>query len=181
MEISSNSLNQPVNFYTKNTGNNINMAIEGENSLYQSNIFAPEFGIKRAEKIPSSPHRKKRKSKRLNTIDTDYLPDEIENSDSNNQNDNFFLIQNKNSVIERLKKAFDNFIISTPLLNYFFLKQKHKRIQKTVETLNNINQNVDELVNTAVPFGEEETVYKDIAENLTKAAVILGKAGKNIN
>ena len=75
MEISGNSINQPVNFYPKNTGNNINMAIDGENHLYQANIFAHEFAAMQNKKNITLPIRKKRKSKRLNTMDTDYLPD----------------------------------------------------------------------------------------------------------
>ncbi len=180
MEISSNSLNQPVNFYNKNTGNNINMAIEGENHLYQSNIFASEFGIKKIERNSSAPNRKKRKSKRLNTIDTDYLPDEAEVQEEKFQNENIFLENEQNSLIKRLKKSIDYFLTSMPLINYFFLKEREQKIKKTVEKLNDINQNIDELLNTAAPFGEEDTIYQNIAENLTNAANILGKDKKNM-
>ena len=65
-------------------------------------------------------------------------------------------------------------------MNYFFLKQKKQRIQKTVESLNDITQNVDELMNTTVPYGEETNLYHDIARNLTNAANIIGKANKEM-
>ena len=180
MEISGNSINQPVNFYPKNTGNTINMAIDGENHFYQSNIFAPEFGAINSKKNITIPIRKKRKSKRLNTIDTDYLPDEIIEESSKEDADNFFIAEEKNNIKESLKKIIEHFLTATPLINYFFLKKKHQKIQKTVETLSDISQNVDELLNSAVPYGEERTVYQDIAKNLTDAANLLGKANKEL-
>ena len=179
MEISGNSINQPISFYPKNTGNNINMAIEGENHLYQSNIFAPEFAAMQNKKNVTIPIRKKRKSKRLNTMDTDYLPDEVID-ETTEKADNFFIVEEKKQIKENLKKAFEYFVTSTPLINYFFLKKKHHKIQKTVETLSDISQNVDELLNSAVPYGEEKTVYQDIAKNLTDAANLLGKANKEL-
>ncbi len=182
MEISGSSLNQPVNFYTKNTGNTINMAIDNENSFSMSNIFASEITPKQVTKNQTSPLKKKRKSRRLNTIDTDYLPDEVEETPLSNkvESENFFIVKEENSIGDRMKKAFNFFITSTPLINYFFLKQKKQKIAHTVATLNDINQNVDELLNTTVPFGEESNIYTDIAKNLTDAASLLGKVGKNI-
>lgn len=181
MEISGNSYNQPVSFYTKNTGNNINTVIDGDNQLYPANIFAPEFAARETAKNTTIPIRKKRKSKRLNTIDTDYLPDEVEETSIKKEEvDNFFITKETNPFFENFKKSIDFFLTSTPLINYFFLKQKKQRIQKTVASLNDINQNVDELLNTAVPYGEEATLYHDIAKNLTDAASLLGKANKEL-
>jgi len=180
MEISGNSINQPVNFYPKNTGNTINMAIESENHLYTENVFASEISFKKASKSAAAPSKKRKKNKRLNTIDTDYLPDEAQPSAVQNGSENFFIAEEQHKISKNIKKAFEHFFTSTPLFNYFFLKQKQMKIKQTVETLNDISQNVDELLNTSVPFGEEETVYRDIAQNLTTAAGILGKANKNI-
>ena len=179
MEISGNSINQPVNFYPKNTGNNINMAIDGENHLYQANIFAPEFAAMQNKKNITLPIRKKRKSKRLNTMDTDYLPDEVV-GETTEKADNFFITEEKQQIKENFKKAIDHFLTATPLVNYFFLRKNHQKIQRTVETLSDISQNVDELLNSAVPYGEEKTVYQDIAKNLTDAATLLGKANKEL-
>ena len=47
-----------------------------------------------------------------------------------------------------------------------------------VNTLNDIMQNADDLINTAVPYGESGKVYQNIAQNLTKAANVIGKANK---
>lgn len=182
MEISGSSLNQPVNFYTKNTGNTINMAIDNENISSNANIFASEFSSKSIVKNQTSPIKRKRKNKRLNTIDTDYLPDEAEETSTiqKAQTENFFIKKEEHTFNAKLKKALNFFITSTPLINYFFLKQKKQKLEKTVATLNDINQNVDELMNTTVPFGEESHIYTDIAKNLTDAASLLGKVGKNI-
>ena len=114
-------------------------------------------------------------------MDTDYLPDEvIMDETTKNKADNFFILEENSQKKNNLKKAVEHFFISTPLFNYFFLKRKQQKIQKTVEKLSDISENVDELLNSAVPYGEETLVYRDIAKNLTDAANILGKANKEI-
>ena len=176
MEIS-NSLNQPVTFYTKNTGNSINMAIDEDNSLMPVNVFSNELNKNITAKKSSKTTRKKRKNKRLNTIDSEYFMDEsitineIETKDDNN----FFINTEQNKIKNNIKKIWENFTENTPLINYFFLKEKKLKIQKTVQTLNDISKNVDELINTSVPYGEEKTVYSDIAKNLTEASKIMNK------
>ncbi len=180
MEISGNNLNQPVNFYTKNTGNNINMAIGNDNQLYGSNVFSGEIFSQELNRHASVPVRKKRKSKRLNTLDSDYLPDEAIEDENTHQNNNFFLEKEQNNIINRFKKTLEHFFTATPLINYFFLKRKKQQIKKTVETLNNINQNVDELMNSAIPYGESSELYGNIAKNLTEAASILGQTNKEL-
>lgn len=178
MEIS-NGINQPVNFYSRNTGNNIKMTVQDEN-LLQANIFAPEFGARDAIKKTTSPIKKKRKNKRLNTMDTDYLPDESEEISQIVETDNFFIKKEKNNIFNNIKKGIDFIFRTIPLVNYSFLKQKKLKIQKTVKSLTDINQNVDELMNTSVPYGESDNLYNDIAKNLTNAAIIIGKANKEI-
>ena len=180
MEISGSSINQPVSFYQKNMGNTINTAIDGENHLYSGNVFASGLSFKESQKTITQPSRKKRKSKRLNTIDTDYLPDETESADIKNTGGNFFMEEERKKPSKNIKKAFEHFITTTPLVNYFFLKQKQEKIQETVKTLSDINRNVDELLNTAVPFGEEMDLYQDIAKNLTDAATVIGRANKEL-
>ena len=176
MEISS-GLNQPVSFYNKNTGNSVNTVINDDNHLYGSNFFASENVLKEEVKLVTRPIKKKRKNKRLNTMDSDYLPDEASNIKVEPESGNFFL-EEKPSLWKRLKKSVEHFFTVTPLVNYFFLKEKTKKIQKTVETLNDISQNVDDLMNATVPYGEESALYTDIAKNLTNAASVLDKAHK---
>lgn len=180
MDISTNSLNQPVSFYNKSTGNTINMAINEEN-IYGQNIFSSEVSKKESQKLATRPTKKPRKSKRLNTIDSDYLPDEASSPSKAEQvANNFFVEPEKISLGIKFKKAVEHFFVVTPVINYFFLKQKTKKIQKTVETLNGISQNVDDLLNTTVPYGEESNLYNDIAKNLNDAANLLGKANREL-
>ena len=180
MEISSNSINQPVNFYTKNTGNTINMAIDEDNRILNGNIFASELGITSTKPI-NKPSKRKRKNKRLNTYDTDYLPDEAEEPEIKEaEKDNFFISSQAENIINKTKKRLYYIVSITPLINYFILRNKTNKIKKTVEKLTEINQDVDELLNTKVPYGEESKLYTDIAENLTNAANIIGKANRNI-
>ena len=176
MEIS-NGLNQPVSFYNKNTGNSINTVINEDNHIYGSNFFASENVLKEEAKLVTRPIKKKRKNKRLNTMDSDYLPDETSNVKVEIESNNFFL-EEKPSLWNRFKKSVVHFLSVTPLVNYFFLKEKTKKIQKTVQTLNDISQNVDDLMTATVPYGEESALYTDIAKNLTNAASVLGKAHK---
>ncbi|MCD7879880.1 MAG: hypothetical protein LUG16_08110 [Candidatus Gastranaerophilales bacterium] len=178
MEISGSSYNQPVSFYTKNTGNNINTAIDTEKYSFTSNVFASDISHKEKIKSENIISKKRRKNKRLNTIDTDYLPDEIteDNIDENN-----FFIEKNHQALNGMKKVVKTIVESTPLINYFFLKKKQRKIANTVKTLNDISQNVDELMNSTAPYGEESELYQDIAKNLTNAAMVIGKSNKEIN
>ncbi len=178
MEISTNSLSQPVSFYNKNTGNSVNTVINEDNHLYNSNIFTSESIFKEESKLVTRPIKKRRKSKRLNTMDTDYLPDELQSTSKTESETSNFFLEEKPSLMSKFKKSMEHFFSVTPLVNYFFLKAKTKKIQKTVQTLNDISQNVDELMNSTVPYGEESALYTDIAKNLTNAASVLGKAHK---
>jgi len=181
MEISGNSLNQPVNFYTKNTGNTINLAIN-DPSLPITNVFAPEFESKeKIKNISQNTKRKKNKNKRLNTFDTDYLPDEVQEAETpeNNKN-NIFSSQDENRIKNNLKKTIEHIVTTIPLINYCYLRQKERTLKNAVNTLTGINQNVDELLNISVPIGEETAVYKDIANNLNNAVHIIGTTNKEI-
>ena len=178
MEISNGGINNPVNMYTTATGNNLNLAVESENKIYGSNIFSSEFTSKENSKTTSLPIKRKRKSKRLNTIDTDFLPDETVENSTQETKSNFFVEKTPNKYKQKLKNTIEKFLTSTPLINCIYLKQKEQKIQKTVETLNDIMQNADELINTAVPYGENGKIYQNIAQNLTKAAIVIGKANK---
>lgn len=180
MEISGSNYNKSVNFFPANTGKNTNILAEGENHIYSSENILQENFLKISGKTVSSPIKKRRKSKRLNTIDSEYLYDEPDIKEAENKSDNFFIEKEKNEIWGKIKKSFCSFYMKTPLINYFFLKNKKHTIQKTVEKLNDINQNVDELLNSGVPYGEEKTIYTDIAQNLTDAALLLGKVNKNL-
>ena len=125
MEISPSNINQPVSFYPKSTGNNINMVPEGENRLYGTSLFMSNTLINEVKKVTNSPVKKKRKSKRLNTMDFEYLPDEAFEASALSENpENFFIEENENKIAENIKKAWTFFYEKTPLVNYSFLKNK---------------------------------------------------------
>ena len=180
MDIST-GLNRPVNMYTTSTGNNLNLAVESENKVYGSNIFSSEFAAKEVKKNTTSPVKKKRKNKRLNTIDSDFFPDEASETETSEiTSSNFFIEKKENPALQKLKKITEKFLTSTPLVNYFYLRHKGQKIHQTVETLNDIIQNADELINAAVPYGENSKVYSNIAQNLTNAAIVIGKVNKEL-
>ena len=70
-----NGLNQPVSFYNKNTGNSINTIINEDNT-YSSNFFVSDMKLKEVSKTTNPKTKRKKKNKRLNLLDTDFLPDE---------------------------------------------------------------------------------------------------------
>lgn len=181
MDISGTKFNQSIGFYPQNTGKNINYPFDDEigyNTV--SNVFVSDNVRKKIQGKDLTSKIKKRKSKRLNTIDTEYLPDEsIDYARQEiSERENFFLEEEKISVRKKIKQTADFLFSKVPLINYLFLKNKKNNIKKTVEKLNNINQNVDELLNSAVPYGEEEKLYDDITVNLINAAGILGETSR---
>lgn len=179
MEISS-GLNQKVSFFPKNTGNNINMTVDDNNHQYVTNIFSPELNEQLKNKNQVKTPKRKRINKRLNTIDSDYLLDEPEAPEIQDENSNFFITGEEKKVHRNIRKAINYFFENIPLVNYIYLRQKEKKIQKTVEVLKDITQNVDDLLSTAVPYGEESEVYSTIARNLTDAANVIGQSKKDL-
>ena len=76
MEINGNNLSEPVRFYTKNTENLIKRNVENTDISQIPNIFAGEIEIKEKAKVVTSHIKKKRKSKRLNVLDTEYISED---------------------------------------------------------------------------------------------------------
>ncbi len=174
----SGSINQPVSFYSKNTGNMINTYMEHENKVYQENVFVPEFGMEKITKPIKKQEKKFKKNKRLNTYDSDYLPDETFEETTIKEDNNFFIQPELKNTRNRIKKSVEYILTSIPLINYYYLRKKKNKIENTVKKLNDISQNVDELINTTMPYGEENSLYNDIAKNLTNAATILSQTNK---
>ena len=69
----SNGVTRPVNLFNTSVGNNINLALESENKIYTGNISSSEIPIQKTNKNFSNNYKKKKKNKRLNTIDTDFF------------------------------------------------------------------------------------------------------------
>ena len=171
-------LSQPVNFYTKNTGNNINTSVSEENTVFSSDIFAskpPEISQK--TKIP---RKRKNGKNRLYINDNDYLPDEIDEEQSpQTSEDNFFISQSKPPIYTTIKKSIEHFFSVTPIFNYFYLKKKSKQIGKTLDLLNNLTQDVDDIINSPVPYGEANTAYNNITNKIKNAVSIITETKRN--
>lgn len=180
MEISANGLNQPVNFYQKNTGNTINMAIDEDVRSYQTNIFSSEHALNPTDKAENARIRGKRKNKKLNATDSEFFAVDNVLDSANEENPENFFITVKDSFFKKLKKSVNRFISKIPGLNYFYLKKQTKKLQNTLTELANIKENVDEMINAVVAQGEEEELYSDIAKNLTAAANIIGKSQQGL-
>lgn len=169
-----NGLNQPVSFYNKNTGNSINTIINEENT-YSSNFFVSDIKLKEASKTSSSTTKRKKKNKRLNLLDTDFLPDEALVEAIEKDSENNFFKPKENAF----NKAFKFIFTSIPLINYFYLKNKSKEIKKAVDKLNDLSQDVDDLITSQIPYGEDKNTYTDIAKNLTNVASLISESNKN--
>ena len=147
--------------------------VENTDISKKPNIFSGEHEIKEKAKLVTSPIKKKRKSKRLNVLDTEYISDDrIEQ----NSEENIFTTKKETKKGTSINKILNFVFTKIPIINYVFLKNKKKEIQTTVEKLNGINQDIDELMASSVPFGEDKKYYDDIANNLTSAANIIGKS-----
>ena len=94
-----NGLNQPVSFYNKNTGNNVNTVINEENT-YSSNFFVSDMKLKEASKTTNPTTKKRKKNKRLNLLDSEYLPEDALDEAIEKDSENNFFKQKENVYFE---------------------------------------------------------------------------------
>ena len=174
----SNGINRTMGVYNSNTQNNL--GIEHENKIYTADLYPNEFSLKESEKLITPPSKKRKKNHRLNTIDTDFLPDETDFVPIEDKKDNFFVDQQSltSKAINKMNNSIKFIVENIPIVNYFYLRKKEEKIQKTIEELNKIIENTDELINSRVPYGEDGRVYQKIAEGLSNGANVIGKANK---
>ena len=175
MEINGNNFSEPVRFYNKNTENIIKQEFEKEATTASANLFSFNAERKETAKLTTHPIKKRRKTKRLNVLDSEYLPDENIAVPTNTDNNIFVTGQNQKKE-NKIKKALNFLFTKVPLINYFFLRKKSDSIKETVEKLSDITQDVDSMLGTQVPYGEDSTYYDSIAKNLSNAAEIIGKS-----
>lgn len=176
MEINgSNNFSEPVRFYNKNTENIIKQEFEKESASSAANLFQYANMKKENSKTISHPIKRKRNGKRLNVIDSEYFPERTEEAGIK-ETDNIFsstVPQKKENIISKSVK----FVFTkVPLLNCFFLKKKSENIKETVKKLNDITSDVDMMLETQIPYGEDTTYYESLAKNLSNAAEIIGKS-----
>lgn len=118
--------------------------------------------------------------KRLNTFDNDFLPQENQAESVKKPFKNIFQKPDFNHLTNQVAVAFKSLMANTPVINYFLMKDKQSKLKKTLNTLNAINSDVDELINLAVPYGEQSDKYKMLCENLVKANQIHSQIRKEI-
>ncbi len=175
MEINGNNFSEPVRFYNKNTENIIKQEFEKEATTASANLFAFNAEKKETAKLTTHPIKKRKKTKRLNVLDSEYLPDE-NNAVQTSTDNNIFVTGQNQKKENKIKKAVNFLFTKVPLINYFFLREKSNSIKETVEKLNDITQDVDSMLGIQVPYGEDSTYYDSIAKNLSNAAEIIGKS-----
>ena len=114
MEIGGNNLSEPVRFYTKNTENLIKRNVENTDISKMPNIFSGEHEIKEKAKLVTSPIQKKRKSKRLNVLDTEYISDDrIEQ----NSEENIFTTKKETKKGTSINKILNFVFTKIPIIN----------------------------------------------------------------
>lgn len=131
---------------------------------------------------PISQNKKKKKSNnRFNISDnefldeTNYIPP-IEQA----QTENLFAVQTEPTILDNVSKSIKGAMKYVPVLNSIILKGKSIKLQKTLNGLNEINRNVDDIITTSMPYGEEDRKYSEITKNLSDASTLLEQAKKDI-
>lgn len=120
--------------------------------------------------------------KRLNIFDNYFLQNEqIVTGVSKNEEPNKSLVKpDANQILRSMKVVFRGILEKIPVMNYFVLKEKQNKIKETIMSLDSLNNEVDELINLSVPYGETSDKYKILSENLMKANNINSQIRKEI-
>lgn len=121
--------------------------------------------------------------KRLNIFDNSFLQNEQNMVDATKKNEanNSIVKSDFNQILKSIRVVFRGILEKVPVVNYFALKEKQNKIKETINTLNSINNDVDELINLSVPsYGELSDKYKILTDSLIKANNINSQIRKEI-
>ena len=156
--------------------------IEGSQGLsYKQPSEAQKTNIFSTSPINTQSKKKKKANNRFNISDSEildeanYIPETPQIND-----DNLFALQTEPSMLENMSKRIKGAIKYVPVLNSIVLKGKSMKLQKTLNGLNEINQNVDSIITTSMPYGEEDRRYSEITKNLSDASTLFEQAKKDI-
>lgn len=116
--------------------------------------------------------------KRLNIYDSDFMPQEEAGIQANTKKNPADL--NQKLSFNQMAVAFRGLIAKTPVLNYFILSDKRNRLKETLDKLNSINSEVNELTSLKSPYGERDDKYSMLCSNLAKANQIHSQIIKEI-
>lgn len=132
---------------------------------------------------PVKVEKKTNFKKRLNVFDNSFLQNGQNMVDVSkiNEGNNSIVKPDFHQILKSMKVVFRGIMEKVPVVNYFSLKEKQNKIKETINTLNSINNDVDELINLSVPsYGELADKYKFLSENLIKANNINSQIRKEI-
>ena len=153
--------------------------IEGSQGLLykaQESEFEPKSNIFTTSPIQNGA-KKKKPLNRFNISDSEYLDDTgYIPSEEIKENENLFALQPAPNPVFEAAKKIGKIIEKIPVLNSVILKNKSIKLQKTLNNLNEINQNTDNIITLSMPIGEEEKRYSEITKNLSDASNLIGQA-----
>ena len=157
--------------------------IEGSQGLLYKqpqSEFEPKTNIFTTSPMQSE-KKKKKANTRFNISDSEYLDDTgyIPPAEQGEEENLFAIRPEPNPIFETAKKI-GNVLKKVPVLNSVILKNKSIKLQKTLNNLNEINQNTDSIMNLSMPYGEEERRYTELTKNLSDASNLIGQAKKEI-
>lgn len=115
--------------------------------------------------------------KRLNIYDNNFMPQDEVSIQEVNQNS---VNQNSKFSFNQMVVAFKGLVAKTPVLNYFILSEKRDRLRDTLNRLNSINAEVNELTSLKSPYGERDDKYNMLCSNLARANQIHSQILKEI-
>ncbi len=139
----------------------------------KTNVFATS---------PITQNKKKKKTNnRFNISDNEFLDETnyvppIEQP----QTENLFAVQSQPTILDNVSKSIKGAMKYVPVLNSIILKGKSLKLQKTLNGLNEISRNVDDIITTSMPYGEEDIRYSEITKNLSDASTLFEQAKKDI-
>lgn len=146
--------------------------------------------IKPTEKYTQNDGKNTNPQKRLNAFDSAILESNAHIKDEDKKNNVFTKFSNRvqNGISQAFGRTF-KVLKSLPLsqnISFDYVKKSElfkrlkpvfnkSKLKATLDNLNEINNNVNELVNLKIPFGEKDARYKTLADNLIKANSVHSK------
>lgn len=156
--------------------------IEGSQGLsYKQPTEPQKANLFSTSPMISQNKKKKKANNRFNISDNEFLDETnyvppVEQP----QTENLFAVQSQPTILDNVSKSIKGAMKYVPVLNSIILKGKSIKLQKTLNGLNEINRNVDDIITTSMPYGEEDIRYSEITKNLSDASTLLEQAKKDI-
>ena len=155
--------------------------IEGSQGLSYKQTTEPQKNNVFATSPITQNKKKKKTNNRFNISDNEFLDETnyvppVEQP----QTENLFAVQSQPTILDNVSKSIKGAMKYVPVLNSIILKGKSLKLQKTLNGLNEISRNVDDIITTSMPYGEEDIRYSEITKNLSDASTLFEQAKKDI-